>query len=236
MKYALIASLGVAFTWASSTGATNVLTLTTEDYAPFTFMEGETVVGIGGDQVHEIMARAGVSYEIQMFPWARAFRLAASQADTCVFTTARTPEREERFRWVGPLYVSRAVVAVDADSGITVESPDDLASLRIGTQIDDFTIELLSELGVTDIDLASTIDTSIEKLHAGRLDAVSTTAENFAAIAEAGENLVEVFTLQEIHLSIACNPSVSEETIDRMQNALDEIRESGLQSEIIARY
>ena len=236
MKRTSTALAGLIFSWANSTYATDILTLTTEDYAPFTFMEGETVAGIGGDQVREIMAIAGIDYEVRMFPWARAFRLAATQDNTCVFTTARTPEREESFRWVGPLYVSRAVIAVDADSGITADSSDDLASLRIGTQIDDFTIELLSDLGITDIDLASTIDTSIEKLHAGRLDAVSTTAENFAAIAEAGENLVEVFTLQEIHLSIACNPGVSEETIDRMQNALDEIRESGLQSEIIARY
>ncbi len=85
------------------TGMAAPLRLLTEDAPPMSFLREGRVEGMSVEVVRELARRLGEEIEIELVPWTRAYLLAQQQADTAVFSTVRTPEREALFRWVGPL-------------------------------------------------------------------------------------------------------------------------------------
>ena len=91
------------------TAQSAALRLTTENSPPFNMMEGDKIVGRATDLVREMAERAKLTISIDMLPWARAYNMALKDADTCVFSTTRTPEREPLFQWVAPLGASASV-------------------------------------------------------------------------------------------------------------------------------
>jgi polar amino acid transport system substrate-binding protein len=59
--------------------------LVTENYPPFNFMKDGEIVGLGADQVREIMVRENIEFTMEMLPWSRAFWLAENRKNHCVF-------------------------------------------------------------------------------------------------------------------------------------------------------
>lgn len=81
------------------------LRLLTEDAPPMSFMRDGELSGLSVEVVRALLARTGDNASIELLPWTRAMHLAQQQADTALFSTVRTPEREDRFHWVGPIVV-----------------------------------------------------------------------------------------------------------------------------------
>jgi polar amino acid transport system substrate-binding protein len=81
--------------------------ITTENWPPSNYQdENGKIVGHATEKVHTVFKRAGVPYTINIYPWARAYHLAVTQANTAVYTILRTPRREAQFQWVCPLQKS----------------------------------------------------------------------------------------------------------------------------------
>lgn len=60
--------------------------------------------------VKALAREAGYQLEIELMPWARAYKRARSEQNLLIFSIAKTPEREPMFNWVGthcriPLYL-----------------------------------------------------------------------------------------------------------------------------------
>ena len=90
--------------WGAMAQAQQRLILTTEEYPPYNMSDGQgRVTGVATDIVRALLEGAGIEYEIAVYPWARAIAMARTQVNTCVFSMSRTPEREELYRWIGPL-------------------------------------------------------------------------------------------------------------------------------------
>jgi len=102
------------------------LLLTTEEAPPFNYTseDGKSITGSATEIVREAFRRAGLAYRIEIYPWARAYHLAQTEADTCVFSTTRTEEREKLFRWVGPVATSEWVMIARADDEIRLKTLD----------------------------------------------------------------------------------------------------------------
>jgi len=77
------------------------ITVLTEEWAPFNYLENNKPVGISVDIAKEMMKRTGISAEIEIVPWARAYTQAVTRENVMIFTIARTEEREDKFKWVG---------------------------------------------------------------------------------------------------------------------------------------
>ena len=75
------------------------------------------------------MGKKVSSEEIQLVPWTEGYQAALKGNNTVLFTTARTPEREQAFKWVGPIYTDRDVIFAKPDRGININSPDDLKEI-----------------------------------------------------------------------------------------------------------
>ena len=56
--------------------------------------------GVSVELVRELQRRVGNEKPIQVYPWARAYRIAQTRADILLFTTTRSVERDPLFHWL----------------------------------------------------------------------------------------------------------------------------------------
>ena len=148
-----------------------------EEFAPYSFMRDGKPAGISTDLLKRACTEAGLRCKIRITPWMRAYHTAMIQKNALVFSTSRTPERESRFQWVGPI-LPRAVSLYVLTA--TNFSPERLAGrdgFIIGTVYNDVSVDALRRLGVPDsaMENSPTLDDAQRKLMAGRISAVINT-------------------------------------------------------------
>jgi len=212
------------------------INLTTEDYKPYNFMEGDQIVGLGADQVFEIMDRAGIAYEVEMAQWSRAIGLAESRANYCVFTTAHTEERDAKFRWVEPINSATTILITKAGSGVSPANLEEAKAFSVGTQSQDYTESILEAEGFGKIDAAANMETTVKKLMAGRVDMMATSEAYFESLKADGLDVEQVLVLAESTDAIACHLDTDPALLEKMQSALNSMIEDGTQAKILAKY
>ena len=63
------------------------------------------IYGMSTQLVKAIQQQVGDTTTIEVFPWARAYAIAVSSANVAVYDTIRTADRENKFKWVGPIKI-----------------------------------------------------------------------------------------------------------------------------------
>ncbi len=216
--------------------ASEKINFVTESYPPLNFRDGTEYRGSSVDQVNLLMASTGIEYTMEMMPWARALSLATTQSGYCIFTAVHNKERDPKFKWVEPLLVSRTVLIRKAGSNVQPTNIDEAKAFVVGTQRDDFTQTLLEENGFPKIDLASDMDLTLKKLLSGRIDLMPVSEEFLLSMQRNGEPVETALTLAQDTYSIACNKSISDESIDLLQKELDTLIANGTQAELFKKY
>ncbi|ODR92745.1 substrate-binding periplasmic protein [Sinorhizobium alkalisoli] len=212
------------------------LKMVTESYPPFNFREGDTYKGASVEQVRLLMEDAGIDHTMEMMPWARALFLAENHEMHCVFTTVHNQERDRRFKWVEPLLTSRTVLIRKSGSTANPKSLEEAKAFRVGTQRDDFTQTILEQNGFPRIDLAADLQLTLKKLMTGRIDLMPISEKYYVSLRRDGQPIEATLILAEDIYSIACNPSVPDELIGRMQKSLDKIIADGTQQRLFEKY
>jgi polar amino acid transport system substrate-binding protein len=136
-----------AAAWAA-TGAPDSMTLYTEEYPPFNWSDKASgaATGLSNDIVTELMRRADIPVSAAaVMPWARAMALTTRNANSCLFSMARTPDREANYAWVGPIGRNEWVMYARREDHITLASLADARPYTVGTIIGDAVIPLLRE-------------------------------------------------------------------------------------------
>ncbi|MFP3385436.1 substrate-binding periplasmic protein [Tritonibacter sp. SIMBA_163] len=210
--------------------------LFTEDYAPLNFERDGEIVGLGADQVFEIMDRAGITYEAELTQWSRAIGQAERRPNTCVFSTTHTPERDPKFKWVEPLASDSTILVRKAGSDIAPATIEEARSYRTGTQTGDYTVGVLEGAGFDAIDLAPTQSATLKKLLQGRIDLMATSGSFLESALADGVEIEEALVLSTTMMSLACSQKTDQALVDRMQTALQSMIDDGTQTEIAARY
>lgn len=78
-------------------------TFYTEHLPPYSYILHDKITGINAELVRTLCQRLQLSCNIILLPWRRAFEQAQHHANSGVFSTTRSPDREALFRWVGPI-------------------------------------------------------------------------------------------------------------------------------------
>jgi polar amino acid transport system substrate-binding protein len=214
------------------------LQLVTEESPPFNMTVDGKLVGIAVDKVVELMARAKQPYSLTMLPWARAYQMAENDANTCVFSTTRTPEREPKFQWVGPLAANSWTFYAAAARNLRLNGLEDARPYKIGTYNADVRDSYLRNKGF-DVDTASSDMVNPRKLAAGRIDLWATGPVAARAIlAEQGlaDKIVPVLTFNRVALYLACNLGMSRSVVDKLNATLQGMDADGAAAKIDARY
>lgn len=75
----------------------------TENLPPLNYLENGKPSGFTVELLQKMANEAGLSLDIQVMPWIRAYQTAQADHDSLLFTLVRTPERESLFYWIGPV-------------------------------------------------------------------------------------------------------------------------------------
>jgi polar amino acid transport system substrate-binding protein len=233
----LVGALATVLTLTSPASAQHALNMTTESYPPLTYRDKDGIYrGAGVEQVEAIMRNAGIPFTMEIMPWARAIALAETQPMHCVFSTARTAEREPKFKWISPINVSRNFLVRNAQSSVRATTMEEAKRYAIGTHRADYTESILRERGFPTIDLSADFEFTLNKLLELRIDMMPMSESAFEKLRAEGKPIEKVILFAEQPLGIACNKNVPDQTIERMQDALDALILNKQQDEILLRY
>jgi polar amino acid transport system substrate-binding protein len=146
----------------------------TEQLPPYNYQENETLRGISIDLLEAITEKMGKKVsrdDVLLIPWTDGYQKVLSQNNTVLFTTVRLPQREQSFKWAGPIYAYTNVLFARPDKGITIEKPEDLKDYRIGVIVDDVAIQQLIDADVNKNQLVQETNASVlvDKLN-GEID------------------------------------------------------------------
>lgn len=221
------------------------LVLLTENLPPFSmaasggnFAKDEAVQGLSSDVVRGLCQRAAVECQLILrFPWDRLYQQALNDAGYGLFSTIRTPEREALFKWVGPIATSDWVLLARADSTLQVANLQEAAAYRIGGYRNDAISQYLLDRGL-EVQTSLQDKENLNKLDKGQIDLWATddiTGRYQARQAEMGAlRMVHRFNSADLYLAL--NIATPDELVQKLQNALDEMRAAGELRSITAAY
>jgi len=151
--------------------------LMTEEFAPYQYYKDvddkETLTGISIEIVSAIQERLGDENEIKVLPWSRGLKLLQKHPNSALFSTARTPDREDKYKWVGPLSELQMVFFRRKGSGVGFSSMDEARAIgRIGVTKNVATHEILSNMGFENLDVlqSGADEKNIARLLKDRID------------------------------------------------------------------
>lgn len=221
------------------------LVLLTENFPPYNmakngknFAQDENINGIAVDIVREMFKRADITYSLTLrFPWERIYKLALEKPGYGVFVMARLPDREKLFKWVGPIGPDDWIMLAKADSKISLETLDDARKYKIGAYKGDAIAETLAKQGLKPIVVLRDQDNA-KKLTSGQIDlwATGDPAGRYLARQDGVNGLKTVLRFNSAELYLALNKDVPDETVAKLQAALDQLRKEGVVDDIMARY
>lgn len=240
---------GSALWMASSAFAADTarysMVLLTENFPPYNmakngknFAQNENLEGIAVDILRETFNRAGISYSMTLrFPWERIYNLALENPGYGVFVTARIPEREALFKWVGPLGPDDWVLLARANSPITLTSLEQARQYRVGAYKGDAVALSLAKQGLTPVIVLRDQDNA-RKLLAGQIDlwATGDPAGRFLARQVGISGFKTVLRFNQAELYLALNKDVPDEVVIKLQKVLDQLKAEGVVEKIRAKY
>jgi polar amino acid transport system substrate-binding protein len=160
----------------SSISYAQPLKVCTNEWPPYTLLEEGNVRGIDADLLHLVLTNLGVSYEITLEPWRRCLRKMNDGTLDILLDAFYSDERAKTMIFPGEPMADSAMVLFHARARPhTINSVDDLAGLRVGTE-PGYAYSHSGFASGTHFERedAPTLDANIGKLLLGRIDLVIT--------------------------------------------------------------
>ena len=211
--------------------------LYSERSPPFSYVTGQgaerQVEGYSVDIVNELQERTGHVNKINMSLWTDAYAIVQYLPNSAIFTTTRTPERDNMFQWVGPISTSRAYFYTLTASGLTIETLEQAKTLEsIATPNGWFTHDFLIENNFQNI--VATANTSAEafnQLIDGEVQALFLTDLDVVWLADNSDVPMSDLTqhMEALNLLdyIAFSLNTPAGTIEQWQNYLNDMKADG---------
>ncbi|OEC33390.1 polar amino acid transport system substrate-binding protein [Pseudomonas cuatrocienegasensis] len=219
--------------------------LLTENFPPYNmavngknFAHDANINGIATDIVREMFKRAGIAYDLTLrFPWDRIYKLALEKPGYGVFVTARLPEREALFKWVGPIGPDDWVLLGRSDSPITLQSLEEAKGYKVGAYKGDAIAEHLESQGLQPL-TALRDQENARKLVSGQIDlwATGDPAGRYLAKQEGITGLKTLLRFDTAQLYLALNRDTPDAVASALQAALEQMREDGFVDAVQGRY
>lgn len=235
----LLSVIVISLSTVSTVSAEN-FRIMTEEYPPFNYTEGRKILGLSTEVVLELAKRVGHHTDIEVLPWARAYGLIQKKDGMILYSMTRTEQRENLFKWVGPVASNKWVLFARKGNGVTVGSLEDAKKVgKIGTYRDDAAELFLKEQGLTNLESVWNDEQNVPKLIAGRISLwIVGELQGFhrARIKGMEEQLEKVFEVLDTQLYIAFSRNTSDAEIARWQMALDAMKSDGSYDVIAKKY
>jgi polar amino acid transport system substrate-binding protein len=206
----------------------------TEELPPYNFKQDNQVHGISSDILLQLMTKNDTSIQrkdIQLLPWPRAYTRVQNEPGTILFSTARTPQREKLFKWVGPITDLTIGLIALKKNNIQLRSLEDAKKYTIGTIRDGAPEQLVLKGGLmeNDLDRIASPESNIKKLQAGRIDlfafSVPSTRYLMITLGIDPDNYESVYTLKQAELYYAFHKDTDDQVIQALNTTLQELKQ-----------
>ena len=208
---------------------TNKLRVLTEEYPPYNYTgDNGTLTGSSTGLVKAIIGKLGLDTKIEVLPWAQAYEQALNNPNVALFSTARTPEREGDFMWVGPLGSYENWLYAKKGSTVRVNSLDEAKAVSsIAAVKDEAGQQKLARLGFINFAFTGSTADGLRKLMSGEADLwLGTQADVELVAKKAGVDATQIEPAVFVHkvdLYIAFNKNMPAATVEQWQKALDSL-------------
>lgn len=219
------------------------LKVLTEENPPLNYTEGKKLTGMGTEVVQEMGKRAKIKLDFQVMAWNTAYEKAQADKETCLYSTARLPNRENAFKWVGPIAVNKWGLFALGSFKPEIKSLNDAKPFRIGGVARDAKTEFLRQWGVTNIfevtdDKLNPGKLTLNRKEAQKIDLWITSIASAKQVADRARvpSVKLVYLVREEESFLACSPRTSAVTLKALADALDAMKKDGTYAKIIKRY
>lgn len=232
----VIIAISLSFTLKAQ--AVPTLNLYAENLAPNNYLneQGE-VAGYATEKIKAMMATAQLDYTINIYPWARAYKLARNDPYTGVFSIMRSTQREPYFRWVCPIAIQDSLYFVRLASrhDIALNDIEDAKNYMTSVSRDEFDHQLLIKHKFKQrkhFRLTTGDSTNLRLLLNGYTDLIIAAPSNIVQAMKSqpsdSPQVVMELSLQtslDNPLCLAFGLKTPQAIVDKLQLALDEVNE-----------
>lgn len=220
------------------------LNLFTEHFPPYNYQDGHRITGINAEIVNRLCEVTKTECSMQLLPWLRAFEYALEDPKAGLFSMSNTPERQDKFQWVGPLASSKTFLyRLKSRPEVNPQDIEQAKQFGIAVARGDVYEDYLERAGFVRgknlLDFPSK-SAPIGLFLQGKVDLVIGSelvmpawmaAHN--ATMEHVEPVIELDTKGDNYLAL--NLAVPAEQVKALQQALDQMKQSGEYQRIVAR-
>lgn len=205
----------------------------TEQLPPFNYMENNKVVGSSTALLEEMFKKSGHTIahgEVILTSWARGYHEALNMPNTVIYSTARTAERENLFKWVGPVNKLTIGLIAKKSSKISIKDAACLNNYTIAVMHETAAESILLGAGVKaeNMERFSNPASQIKKLHSGRVDMMAFSIEAMnMLLRENGMNPQDyetVYLLKESDLYFAFHKDTDDSIIKAFNDILKTLK------------
>jgi polar amino acid transport system substrate-binding protein len=228
--------------WAPLAQAGDI-SIVTEDFPPYNYVENGEIKGISTEVVQAVLKETGTNAKIEVYPWARAYKMATEKANVLIYSIGRIKQREDLFKWAGIVAPSDiCFFKLKERSDITVRSLDDIKKYEVGILRQDMCLEYLENKGFKIKTVTDTDEQSIRMLVKKRVDLIPFDKLGFVyKVRELGYNLSDfeaVYVLDDLSkgLYMAFSRGTSDHIVEKFKHALDKIKADGTYEHIVNKY
>jgi len=204
------------------------VTAYTEESPPYHYLENGQVAGPAADLLRAACERAKLSCNIELLPWARAMALTKLKPNALLFSVVRTPEREAKFVWLGPVVTEPMWLFGRPDSP-AVQSLAGLNQVRVGVVNGSAGADFLRAAGVPPqaIDAANGSEANLRKFALHRVDFIVSTDSRMQRQLKRQPlpfKVSKVLQLADATSYFAMHLQSSPEFVQALRTALEELR------------
>lgn len=235
--------LGTASISSAHDSPEHKLQIITEDWAPYNYSEEGELKGFAVEIVQAVMNELGEHYPITFVPGARGEQMLELGPNIMSFSLFRTPEREDKYKWVGPIATQSVhfyKLKNNTKSYTTVE--DIKAASSISMPHRGLVAHHVDALGINNVIRFSSREKQFSFLFSGRAELVVNVPElglpyYLKKINQPVDSLVKTqVKLLEFPLYIAGSQDIPDAVIERWQAALDRVKASPEYEMIYSKY
>lgn len=219
----------------------------TETWKPYNYKENGQVTGICTEIVKMVLDSAKIKIEndeIKLYPWARAYNLALNEENMLIYTILRTEERENDFKWIGPIInPDRFYLFKNSDrNDIIINKLEDAKKYKIGVLRNSVHEEYLKEHGFDNDNLFGVAyqKQNLLKLLNNHVDLVIDTEPSLRLRSKQMnlkfENFEKTIFLFENGYYMACSAKTSDEIVNRLRESFKKLKNNGKITDIIVNY
>jgi len=215
------------------------LRILTGEFPPLSYSENGLPSGPAVEIANRIQRILDSKIPIEMYPWARGYLQLERDSNTMLFSTTRTPERDQLFKWVGPFAEKRFVLFAKMGSPIRGAVLQDFVEYRVGVMNSSNNDEFLVKKGFKHITRVNVEQSNLKMLLLGRIDLWYTDVPqaNYAMEQEGvADQLAEVYTVEVNRSYFAFNRNTSDSIVGAWNRAFNDLYKNGTIRQILTKY